>query len=158
MPLTFGLLLNLAGVCHAEGPEVMWAYVSRYAPGASSANSPLLDKLVKYAVAYYQDFVKPTKTYRTATPEETAALIDLRNSLTAHTGEPSPELLQTLVFEVGKRHAATFPGLRDWFKALYQILLGQDQGPRMGSFIALYGLQESLALLGRAIKGDNFAA
>ncbi len=158
VPLTFGLLLNLAGVCHAEGPDVMWAYVSRYAPAASSGNSPLLDKLVKYAVAYYQDFVKPTKTYRAATPAEVAAIIDLRDSLTVHTGEPSPEALQTLVFEVGKRHAATFPGLRDWFKALYQILLGQDQGPRMGSFIALYGVTESLALMGRAIKGDNLAA
>ncbi|MBL8630641.1 MAG: lysine--tRNA ligase [Rhodospirillaceae bacterium] len=158
VPLTFGLLLNLAGVAHAEGPEVMWAYVSRYAPGAAPATAPLLDKLVKYAVAYYQDFVKPTKTYRAASPDEVKALIDLRDILVAFTGEPTAEALQTLVFEIGKKHAATFPGLRDWFKALYQILLGQDQGPRMGSFIALYGLKESLTLLERAIKGENLAA
>ena len=82
----------------------------------------------------------------------------MRDSVSTFTGEPTAELLQTLVFEVGKRHAATFPLLRDWFKALYQILLGQEQGPRMGSFIALFGIKELLALLDRAIKGDNLAA
>jgi lysyl-tRNA synthetase, class I len=158
VPLTFGLLLNLASVCHAEGPEVMWAYVSRYAPGAAPATAPLLDKLVQYAVAYYRDFVKPAKTYKTPSAAEAAALLDLRDSLKAYSAEPTAELLQNLVFEVGKRHAATFPSLRDWFKALYQILLGQEQGPRMGSFIALYGLQESIGLLDKAITGQNLAA
>jgi lysyl-tRNA synthetase class 1 len=158
VPLTFGLLLNLASVCHAEGSEVMWAYVSRYAPGASPSSMPLLDKLVKYAVAYYRDFVKPAKTYKKASPAEVVALSDLRDGLVALTGEVTPELLQNAIFEVGKRHATTFPVLRDWFKALYQILLGQDQGPRMGSFIALFGMKESLALLDRAIKGEDLAA
>jgi lysyl-tRNA synthetase, class I len=158
VPLTFGLLLNLAGVAHAEGPDVMWAYVSRYAPGNTPASAPLLDKLVKYAVAYYRDFVKPAKVYKKASADETAALKDLRDSVAAYTGAPTAELLQTLVFEVGKRHAATFPSLRDWFKALYQILLGQDQGPRMGSFIALYGVPESLALFDRAIAGEDLSA
>jgi lysyl-tRNA synthetase class 1 len=157
VPLTFGLLLNLAAVCHAEGPEVMWAFVSRYAPGSSPTATPLLDKLVRYAVAYYRDFVKPAKVYKAASPDEVKALTDLRDSLKAFSGEATAENLQNLVFEVGKRHAATFPGLRDWFKALYQILLGQEQGPRMGSFIALYGLAESLTLLDRAVKGENLA-
>jgi lysyl-tRNA synthetase class 1 len=157
VPLTFGLLLNLAAVCHAEDPAVMWAFVSRYAPGSSPATAPLLDKLVKYAVAYYRDFVKPAKVYKAASPAEIAALTDLRDSLKAFTGEATAETLQNLVFEVGKRHAATFPSLRDWFKAQYQILLGQEQGPRMGSFIALYGLAEFLTLLERAIKGENLA-
>ncbi|MDX2222288.1 MAG: lysine--tRNA ligase [Rhodospirillaceae bacterium] len=156
VPLSFGILLNLASVCHAESAEVIWAYVARYAPGAIPATHPLLDKLVSYAVAYYRDFVRPAKTYRTATPDEIKALIDLRDSLKAHTGPPTPEDLQTLVFEVGKRHPV-FPGLRDWFKALYQILLGQEQGPRMGSFIALYGVTETLALLEKAIAGESLA-
>jgi len=158
VPVSFGLLLNLAGVAHAEAPEAMWAYVARYAPGASPAATPLLDKLVRYAVAYYRDFVKPAKVYRKATAAEAAALRDLRDSLAASGGAADPEALQNLVFEVGKRHAATFPVLRDWFKALYQILLGQDQGPRMGSFIALYSVQESLALLDRAIRGEDLSA
>ena len=158
VPLTFGLLLNLASVCHAEDPEVMWAYVARYAQGASPATAPLLDKLVKYAVAYYRDFVKPAKTYKKASPAEVAALTDLRDALAGLTVEVTPEALQNTIFEIGKRHAATFPVLRDWFKAQYQILLGQDQGPRMGSFFALYGLKESLALIDRAIKGEDLAA
>jgi lysyl-tRNA synthetase class 1 len=153
VPLTFGLLLNLVGVCHAETSEAIWSYVSRYAPGSSAANAPLMARLVNHAVAYYRDFVKPAKTYRKATADEAKALIDLRDSLVSFTGEANAETLQTLVFEVGKRHPS-FPGLRDWFKALYQILLGQDQGPRMGSFIALYGVKETLALIEKAIKGE----
>ncbi|MCB2107298.1 MAG: lysine--tRNA ligase [Rhodobacteraceae bacterium] len=156
VPLTFGILLNLASVCHAESADVIWAYVSRYAPGATPATHPLLDKLVGYAVAYYRDFVKPAKVYRKPTADEVKALEDLRDSLKAFDGDASAENLQTLVFEVGKRHPV-FPGLRDWFKALYQILLGQDQGPRMGSFIALYGVSETLALLDRAIAGEDLA-
>jgi lysyl-tRNA synthetase class 1 len=155
VPLSFGILLNLASVCHAETPDVIWAYVSRYAPGATAENNPLLAKLVGYAVAYYRDFVKPAKVYRKATPDEVKALSDLRDVLSGAAADA--EALQTAVFEIGKKHAATFPGLRDWFKALYQILLGQDQGPRMGSFIALYGVKESIALIERAIKGDDLA-
>ena len=157
VPLTFGLLLNLASVCHAETADVVWSYVARYAPGATGANSPLLAKLVNYAVAYYRAFVRPAKTYRTPTADEIKALTDLRDALRNFSGEATAENLQNLVFEVGKRHPV-FPGLRDWFKALYQILLGQEQGPRMGSFIALYGVSESLKLLDRAIAGENLAA
>ncbi len=151
--ITFGVLLNLAGVCHTENPAVLWQYISRYKPEASPATAPLLDRLVKHAIAYYRDFVKPAKRFRNATPEELAALIDLRDGLENFTGEPTPEALQTLIYEVGKRYPV-FANLRDWFKALYQVLLGQDQGPRMGSFIALYGVKDSVALLNRAIAGE----
>ncbi|MDX2145132.1 MAG: lysine--tRNA ligase [Rhodospirillaceae bacterium] len=156
-PLTFSILLNLAGVCHAETPDVVWAYVSRYAPGASPASAPLLDKLVNYAVNYYRDFVKPAKAYKKASADEAKALSDLREALIGFTGAADGDALQSLVFEIGKRHAATFPSLRDWFKALYQILLGQDQGPRMGSFIALYGVKETIALIEKAVKGEALA-
>ncbi len=156
IPLTFGILLNLASVCHAETPDVVWSYVSRYAPGTTAVNAPLMDKLVKYAVAYYRDFVRPAKIYRLATADEVTALQALHTALA--TAPPDAEALQSLVYEVGKAHAATFPGLRDWFKALYQILLGQDQGPRMGSFIALYGLNETVRLLDRAINRENLGA
>jgi lysyl-tRNA synthetase class 1 len=156
-PLTFGLLLNLAGVCHAETPDVVWAYVARYAPGASPASAPLLDKLVNYAVAYYRDFVKPTKAYKKPSPDEVKALTELREALAGHTGAADADALQTIVFEIGKRHPATFASLRDWFKALYQILLGQDQGPRMGSFIALYGVKDTMALIDKAVAGEVMA-
>jgi lysyl-tRNA synthetase class 1 len=155
--LGFGILLNLVGVCNAEDPAVLWQYITRYAPDASPATAPLLDRMVKHALAYYRDFVKPSKTFKRPSAEEAAALADLRAALGAHAGERTPEALQNLVFEVGKRHPA-FTSLRDWFKALYQILLGQEQGPRMGSFIALYGVPETLRLIDRALAGEDLAA
>ena len=155
--ITFGILLNLAGVCNTENPAVLWQFISRYKPEASPTSAPLLDRLVKHALAYYQDFVKPAKVYKKATPEQMPAFVDLRDLLVSFTGEPTPENLQTAVFEIGKKYPSVFPSLRDWFQALYQVLLGQHQGPRMGSFIALYGLKESVALLNRAIAGEDLA-
>jgi lysyl-tRNA synthetase class 1 len=156
--LSFGILLNLASVCHSEDPAVLWHYISRYAPQASPESDPLLDKLVSYAIVYYRDFVLPEKTYRAPTDGERAALLDLKTALEGQPENASAEDLQTLVYEIGKAHGETFPGLRDWFKALYQILLGQDQGPRMGSFIALYGVTESIALIDKALAGEDLSA
>ncbi len=156
-PLGFGLLLNLASVCHAEEPQVLWQFIRRYAPEAGPATHPLLDRLVGHAVAYYQDFVKPAKTYRAATPAEAAALAELAAELRALGPGAEAEAFQNAVYEVGKRHAETFPDLKAWFKALYQILLGQEQGPRMGSFIALYGAAESIALLEKAAAGEDLS-
>lgn len=156
--LSFSILLNLVGVCHSNDPAVLWHYISRYAPDASPQTDPMLDKLVRYAIVYYEDFVKPGKTFRLATEEERAALVALRAELAAATPEESAEDLQNRVYEIGKQFEATFGDLKGWFKALYQILLGQDQGPRMGSFFKLYGLEESIALLDRAIDGHDLAS
>ncbi len=156
-PVSFGILLNLAGVCHAEDPAVLWHYIGRYAPGATPETAPFLDRLVHHAIAYYRDFVRPAKQYRAATPAEARALEQLRAALAEAPPAAEAEDLQTLVYEVGKAHAETFASLRDWFKALYQILLGQDQGPRMGSFIALFGRAESLALIDRALAGEDLS-
>ncbi len=154
--LSFSLLLNLASVCHAEGKDVVWGYVSRYAPDATPEANPLLDTLVGYAVRYYQDFVRPAKQYRAPTDTERAALEELKASLQKLPAGTSAEDIQTEVYEVGKRHP--FENLRDWFKALYEVLLGQSQGPRFGSFVALYGLEESVALIDKALKGEDLAA
>ncbi len=154
--LSFGLLLNLASVCHAEDKGVIWGYVARYAPGASPEANPLLDRLVGYAVRYYQDFVRPAKTYRAPTEVERAALEELKAVLDKAAPGTSAEDLQTEVYEVGKRHP--FENLRDWFKALYEVLLGQSQGPRFGSFVALYGIAETAALIDKALKGEDLAA
>jgi lysyl-tRNA synthetase class 1 len=112
---------------------------------------PMVDHLLGYAIAYYQDFVKPHKHYRNPTPEERKALEDLALSL--KNGGVDADSIQTEVFEVGKRHH--YENLREWFKALYQILLGQDEGPRMGSFIALYGVDETVALIEGALIRDQ---
>ena len=154
--LGFALLLNLASVCHAEEKSVIWGYISRYAPGATPESHPYLDHLAGYAVNYYQDFVRPTKTYRAPDAQERAALEDLAKGLGELAANAPGEDIQTLVYEVGKQHA--FENLRDWFKALYQILLGQDQGPRMGSFTALYGVAETVTLIERALAGEDMAA
>lgn len=155
IPLSFGILLNLVSVCNTNDPELLWAFISRYAKGATPENAPYLDKLVGYAINYYNDFVKPAKKYRAATDAEKAALTELRDMLKTLDAGTNGGDIQTQVFEVGKNH--NYENLRDWFKALYEILLGQEQGPRMGSFIALYGVNESVALIERVLAGEDLA-
>ncbi|MEX0758206.1 MAG: lysine--tRNA ligase, partial [Tistlia sp.] len=156
--LSFSLLLNLVGTANAEDKAALWGFISRYAPEATPESDPLLDRLVGYAIAYYRDFVKPAKVYREASEAEAAALKDLLHELELLPVGADPETIQNTVYEIGKRHAAAFASLRDWFKACYEILLGQEQGPRLGSFFALYGLPESRALIGRALAGDLASA
>lgn len=156
VPLSFSILLNLASVCHSEDKAVLWHFISRYRPGAKPETAPTLDRLVEYAITYYRDFVKPAKQYRKATEAEKAALADLAETLRKLDPETSAEDIQGEVYEVGKRH--DFAELREWFKALYEILLGQSQGPRMGSFVQLYGLDETVALIEKAVAGENLAA
>ncbi|MBM3509749.1 MAG: lysine--tRNA ligase [Alphaproteobacteria bacterium] len=155
LPITFGILLNLASVVNADAPAILWGFISRYAPDASPATQPILNELVGYAVSYYQDFVKPAKRYRPASPAEAAALGDLGATLGRFAPTADPEAIQFEVYEVGKRHG--FAELRAWFKALYEVLLGQSEGPRMGSFIALYGVEETIALIRRALAGEDLA-
>ena len=127
-----------------------------YVPSASPETAPILDELVGYAINYYRDFVKPNKHYHKPNEMERAALEDLVATLEALPEDSDAEAIQNQVYEVGKRHP--FEDLRAWFKSLYEILLGQTQGPRLGSFIALYGLKETVALLCRAIAGEDLAA
>ena len=155
-PLEFSLLLNLTSVCNTEDPAVLWGFISRYVPEATPESAPILDRLVGHAIAYYRDFVKPGKVYRAPEDRERAALEDLLQALESLPDDAEAEAIQFEVYEVGKRHP--FPELRAWFKALYQILLGQDQGPRMGSFMAVYGLEESRQLIRRALAGEDLGA
>ena len=153
--LSFGVLLNIASVCHSEDPAVVWYFIERARPGLNRATAPFLDRLVTHAVAYYRDFVKPKKSYRAATPEERTALEDLAKTLETLPADSTAEAIQNQVYEVGKRHP--FSDLRAWFKALYEILLGQSEGPRLGSFIAIYGIAESGTLIRRALAGEDLS-
>ena len=150
--LAFNILLNLASVCNSEDKAVLWGFISRYAPKASPQATPFLDKLVGYAVAYYRDFVKPEKKYRAATEMERAAFEDLLRELEKLPVDAPAEDIQFQVYEVGKRHA--FADLKAWFQSLYEVLFGTSQGPRMGTFIALYGIKETIALIKRALAGE----
>ncbi len=152
MVVPFSMLLNLASAAGAEDKEAMWGFIRRYAPEASPQSHPDLDQAAGFAVRYYDDFVKPTKQFRAPDEKERAAMEDLAGRLRGYEGEVTDEALQTLVFAVGKEHA--FENLRDWFKALYEVLLGQSQGPRFGGFIALYGVDETVALIEKGLAGE----
>ena len=156
VPVSFGMLLNLASVCNAEAPEVLWGFIRRYAPSDSPTANPILDKLIGYAIAYYRDFVKPQKRYRQPNATERAALADLLAALERPDAATDAEALQNEVYEIGKQHG--FANLRDWFKALYEVLLGQETGPRMGSFIALYGIEETKSLIRKVLAGESLVA
>jgi lysyl-tRNA synthetase, class I len=151
--LSYGILLNLASVANAEEKSQLWGYITRYRPDATPKSAPFLDKLVGYAINYYRDFVKPTKQYRAPNEIERKALAELLAYLERAPADADAEALQTEVYEIGKRHP--FPELRAWFKALYEVLLGQDQGPRFGSFIALYGRKETAALIRKALASPT---
>jgi lysyl-tRNA synthetase class 1 len=153
--VSFGMLMNLASVVNADTPDMLWSFLRRYSPEAAPGVSPFFDGLVGHAVRYYQDFVRPKKRFRPADATERAALEDLAASLRALSGAQTPESLQDLVYEVGKRHP--FPELRAWFLCLYQVLLGQEEGPRFGGFIALYGVAETIALIEARLAAPGLA-
>ena len=153
LPITFGLLLNLVSVSNTEDKAVLWGFIRRYKPDATPSGLPVLDHLVGYAINYYRDFLKPAKVYRVATAEEAVALRALDAALAAAPVGAKAEDLQNLVYEAGK--ATGFKDkLRDWFQAIYQVLLGESQGPRFGSFIELYGVPETRALIAKGLKGE----
>ena len=156
VPLSFNVLLNLASACNTEDKEVLWGFIARYAPEASPKANPILDELVGFAIRYYMDFVKPNKRYRAADDRERAALSALIAGLESLPEGAGAEEAQNQVYEVGKQFE--FEPLRDWFRALYEILFGQEQGPRLGSFIALYGVGETIALINRALSGEDLSA
>ncbi|MFT5510596.1 MAG: lysyl-tRNA synthetase class 1 [Hyphomicrobiaceae bacterium] len=153
LPVSFALLLNLVSASNAHDKAVLWGFIKRMAPDASPETHPLLDELVGYAIRYFDTFVKPTKTFRAPTDEERAALEALHVALNNAPTDATAEQLQTIVFEIGKTHGFA-DKLRDWFKAIYEVLLGQSQGPRFGSFIALYGVVETQALIKKGLAGD----
>jgi lysyl-tRNA synthetase class 1 len=156
MPVTFSLLMNLVSGANANDPAVLWGFISRYVPGTSPETHTELDRLATYAVRYFNDFVKPTRVFRSPTDKERAALQDLADRLAPFEGVTDAEALQNLVYEVGKAHQ--FEPLKGWFMAIYQVLLGADQGPRFGSFIALYGVGETRRLIADALAGKLLAA
>jgi len=175
MVVPFAMLLNLASVSGAEDREALWGFIRRYAPDAAPETHPGLDAAAGHAVRYFQDFVKPGRVFRAPDAKERAAMEDLVRALrdgdaaldviarkNAAAGKPddplpevdwhSDEFLQSVVFAVGKVHG--FEPLRDWFKALYEVLLGASEGPRFGGFIALYGVEETVALIERGLAGE----
>jgi lysyl-tRNA synthetase class 1 len=151
LPLTYGLLLNLVSLPGCADKDTAWKFVQRYAPGTSPESDPELDELIGLAVNYARDFVAPTLQRRPPTNDEAAALRDLDAELSELQPDTPADEIQNHVFEIGKQHFGK-ERLRDWFGVLYETLLGSSQGPRMGSFIALYGIDNSRRLIAEALE------
>ncbi|MGB3864429.1 MAG: lysine--tRNA ligase [Xanthobacteraceae bacterium] len=161
MPVTFQLLLTLVSSSNAENAETLWGFIGRYRPGVTPQTHPALDALVGYAINYYRDFVAPTKRFRAPTEAERAALSDLRDALSQLPEAAGAEDIQNVVYEIGRRepfldHRKTGkdgrPGVSlEWFNMLYQVLLGQEKGPRFGSFVAVYGLANAVTMIDGAL-------
>ena len=151
MVVPFSMLLNLASVSGAEDKDQLWGFIKRYAPEASAETHADSDAAAGFAVRYYNDFVKPTKVYRAPTDLEREALTALRDGLKTWDQGLDGDALQSLVFACGRER---FDPMRDWFKALYEVLLGASQGPRFGGFIALLGIEESIALIDKGLAGE----
>ena len=150
LPVSFGLLLNLVGVLGEASKAQVWGYLGNYLPDATPADHPELDRLIDYALAYARDFVAPTLRRRAPTALEADALGDLDAALERLGAGADAEAIQTEVYEIGKARFGK-EALRDWFRALYECLLGSSQGPRMGSFIALYGVANTRVLIADAL-------
>ena len=151
-PASFALLLNLVSASNAHNRDVLWGFIRAYAPGASPEANPGLEKLVGFALRYYEDFVKPAKVFRAPTDKERAALTDLAEKLDALGDQRDGKMVQDVIYEVGKAHG--FEPLRAWFGALYEVLLGQAEGPRFGSFTALFGCAKTAAMIRAALAGE----
>jgi lysyl-tRNA synthetase class 1 len=151
IPVSFNLLLNLASAANADSKDVLWGFINRYDPDASPEASPFLDKMTEYAVTYYQDFVKSQKQYRDPSDSERQALTDLLARLEKLEDGTKAEDIQAEIYTIGREY---YPeNQRDWFKAMYETLLGQSQGPRMGSFIELYGLENTREMIRAVLSG-----
>ena len=154
MPVTFGLLLNLVSVMGDATKDQVWGYLGNYVADATPERYPELDRLIDRALAYGRDFVTPTLKRRAPEGVEITALERLDADLAALPTGARAEDIQNIVYEIGKAQFGALGGfetLRDWFKALYETLLGAEQGPRMGSFIALYGIDNSRKLIAEAL-------
>jgi lysyl-tRNA synthetase, class I len=165
-PISFAMLLNLAAVANSDNPAVLWGFLRRYAPSASPENHPRLDSLVRYAVAYFRDFVAPKKRYRAADEVEREALLKVSEMLGRLPAAASAEEIQHALYDIArpipryqdmtaKGATPERPGVsNDFFNMVYAVLLGEDRGPRLGSFIGLYGLEETRALIAKALAGE----
>jgi lysyl-tRNA synthetase class 1 len=163
MPVSFNMLLSLVTASNAENAETLWGFIGRYRPGVTPQSHPKLNALVDYAIHYFRDFVMPTKKYREPSGAERAALTDLRDALSQLPADATAEAIQDVVYEIGRREPFLDktgkiktkdgkPGVAlDWFNMLYQVLLGQEKGPRFGSFVAVYGVNNTIDMIDGAL-------
>ena len=164
VPVPFAMLINLVSASNASNASTLWGFITRYAPGVTAETDPELDQLVGYALRYYEDFVRPAKTFRAPAAVAREALESLDAAFAALPADADGEAIQNALLDVArpieryqdhkKSGPQGGPGVSgEWFQALYQILIGQEKGPRFGSFAALYGLAETRALIRDELEG-----
>ncbi len=151
--ISYSMLVNLASAVSAESSEVLWKFAKGYQPDAEADSNPQLAAMLEGAVRYFQQVIAPKRQFRSPTEQELPALLDLASRLEAWTAGAVAEELQSMVYSVGTEHG--FQPLRDWFRAIYEVLLGSSQGPRFGSFIALYGVSETAELIRSKVGGES---
>ncbi|MDB2682881.1 lysine--tRNA ligase [Alphaproteobacteria bacterium] len=149
-PISFALLLNLVSASNSEDPKVLWGFIQQYAPDATPENAPFLDRLVGFAIQYYKDFVLPNKSYRAAEGREIDSMKALSEKLR---NVKDGDDVDTMVFDAAKENGYDKSELREWFQALYQVLLGQNEGPRFGSFIEVFGVEETIQMIEDGLNG-----
>ncbi|PCJ24352.1 MAG: lysine--tRNA ligase [Rickettsiales bacterium] len=143
--ISFSLLLNLTSVCNPDDKSVLWSFITQYAPEATPENAPYLDHMTGFAINYYNDFVKNTKSYLEPTDAQKTLLRQIVDMLSALNGDETGAEIQNQIYAIGTE--AKYENLRDFFKEIYQILLGQTSGPRLGSFFKLYGIKDTIQLI-----------
>jgi lysyl-tRNA synthetase class 1 len=148
--ISFNLLLNLVSVCNSDDKSVLWGFISRYAPSATPENAPYLDHMTSFAINYYNDFIKNAKSYLAPTQKHKLLLAQIDTMLSKLPDESTSEEIQNQIYAIGRD--AGYENLRDFFKELYQILLGQIEGPRLGSFIKLFGIEDTRKLIRSKIQ------
>ena len=149
--MPFSVLLNLVGTSNATDKDVLWKFIKKNKKDIKVSDHPILDSLVQYALKYFVDIVKPKKKYRKPNDKEKKALLELVKRLKDCKEGMDPEAIQTIVYSVGK-DSGYKENLRDWFKAIYEIIFGDQDGPRMGFFINFFGIKESIELIKKYIK------
>ena len=149
--MTFSMLLNLVETSNADTKELLWKFVKKYKKKISEKNYPIFDNLIGYAIRYFNDVIKLQKKYKKPNDKEKNALKALIKTLESCNDEMSPEDIQTLIYSTGKENGYT-ENLRDWFKLIYEVVFGDENGPRMGFFISFFGVNETRQLIKDKIK------
>ena len=149
--ISFNILLNLVSVSNTDKEEVIWKFIKNFSPNLVKENHPILAKLILNAINYFNDVVKVNKKFRKPDATEKKALQDLAEQISKMSPSLQPEEMQTIVYSVGKIHYSK-ERLREWFKMIYEVLFGDEQGPRMGSFISFYGIKETVNLINKSIN------
>ena len=149
--MSFSMLLNLVETSNADSKDLLWKFVKKYKPNIQETNFPIFDGLVGYAIKYFNDVIKSQKKYKTPSEDEKKALEALISTLEKCNDQMPPEEIQTLIYSTGKENGYA-ENLRDWFKLIYEVVFGDENGPRMGFFISFFGVNETKDLIMSKLK------